>query len=141
MSRGKAASQRQLRVGEEIRHALARILGRASFRDPALEGQVITVTEVRATPDLKSARAFVVPLGGGDTAAVVEALNRACGYLRRELGHEVKLRYTPRLVFEPDGSFDEAQKIETILKRPAVQRDLAVQDPGDPARDGDATKT
>ena len=141
MSRGKAASQRQLRVGEELRHALARILGRAAFRDPALEGQVITVTEVRMTPDLKTARAFVVPLGGGDMAAMVAALNRASGFLRGELGGELKLRYTPRLMFEPDGTFDAAQKIENILRRPAVQRDLMPQEPGDPSPEGDGPKT
>ena len=138
MSRGKAASQRQLRVGEELRHALARIFTRASFRDPALEGALLTVTEVRAAPDLKSARAFVVPLGGGDSKAMVAALNRAQGYLRGELGREISLRYTPTLVFEVDGSFDAAQKIEDVLKRPAVQRDIQAGDrPGRDAPEGD----
>jgi len=131
MSRGKAATQRQLRVGEELRHALARILARAAFRDPALEGAVLTVTEVRSAPDLKTARVFVVPLGGGDPKPVVAALNRAQGYLRGELGHEIALRFTPSLVFEADRSFDAAQRIEAALKRPGVQRDLRRDGPGD----------
>ena len=130
MSRGKAASQRQLRVGEELRHALAHIISRAQLQDPALKDVVLTVTEVRASPDLKTARAFVVPLGGGKPEPVVAALNRARGYFRGELGREVKLRYTPAIIFEPDGSFDAAQKIDDILNRPAVQRDLDDLAPG-----------
>ncbi|HMB78220.1 MAG TPA: 30S ribosome-binding factor RbfA [Kiloniellaceae bacterium] len=137
MSRGKGASQRQLRVGEELRHALARILSRASFRDPVLEGAVLTVTEVRAAPDLKSARAFVMPLGGGDTKAIVTALNRAQGYLRGELGREISLRFTPTLVFAADESFDAAQRIEDALKRPGVQRDLHREAPGNDIPEGD----
>ena len=117
MSRGKAASQRQLRVGEELRHALAHIMTRTQLQDPALKDVVLTVTEVRASPDLKSARAFVVPLGGGEPEPIVAALNRARGYFRGELGREVKLRYTPAITFEPDGSFDTAQKIEDILNQ------------------------
>jgi len=135
MSRGKAASQRQLRVGEELRHALARIFSRASFRDPALEGVLLTVTEVRTSPDLRSARAFVVPLGGGDSQAMVSALNRAKGYLRGELGREISLRFTPSLAFEVDNSFDTAQKIEDVLKRPGVQRDLQENDQAGAPRD------
>jgi ribosome-binding factor A len=82
------------------------------------------VTEVRAAPDLRSARVFVVPLGGGDAKAMAAALNRAQGYLRGELGREISLRFTPALVFEADESFDAAQRIEDALKRPGVQRDL-----------------
>jgi len=123
--RAKAPSQRQLRVGEELRHALARILGHGGFGDPVLAGANVTVTEVRMSPDLRHATAFVVPLGGGDMARLVEALNRAAGFLRARLAEEVELRFLPRLVFEADLSFDQASRIEAVLARPTVARDLA----------------
>ena len=140
MSRGKAPSQRQLRVGEELRHALAAIMARAAFRDPLLQDVVVTVTEVRASADLKTARAFVVPLGGGDARPIVAALNRARGYFRGALGREVKLRYTPDITFVADGSFDAAEKIEKILSRPAVRRDLTIAEAAGTEQDatGDA---
>ena len=108
---GHSRSQRQLRVGEELRHALARILTRGELRDPHLAEVNLTVTEVRISPDLKSATAFVVPLGGGELEAVIEALNHAAGFLRSQLGREVDLRHTPRLSFQADHSFDEAARI------------------------------
>lgn len=97
MSAGKAASQRQLRVGEELRHALALILGRTEFQDPRLRGQTITVTEVKASPDLKQASAYVLPLGGSEAGEAVAALNHAAGFLRGQVAREVTLRHTPRL--------------------------------------------
>ena len=133
--RNKAPSQRQLRVGEEVRHALARILARGELRDPQIAEVSLTVTEVRVSPDLKNATAFVVPLGGGDLGPVVGALNKAAGFLRGQLGTEVTLRYTPRLSFEPDVSFDEAAKVREILSRPSVRRDVQ-SDPEDPAPGG-----
>ncbi|MFQ6017653.1 MAG: 30S ribosome-binding factor RbfA [Kiloniellaceae bacterium] len=123
-SRGKAPSQRQLRVGEELRHGLVRILGRDGFRDPALLGANLTVTEVRVSPDLKNATAFVMPLGGAEVEATVEALNRAAGFIRGQLAHEVELRHTPRLGFRADSSFDYAHRIGEILDRPKVQQDV-----------------
>ena len=135
--RSKAPSQRQLRVGEEIRHALARILTRGELRDPLIAEVSLTVTEVRVSPDLKSATAFVVPLGGGDLGPVVGALNKAAGFLRGQLGTEITLRYTPRLSFEPDLSFDEAARVQEILSRPAVRRDT-VPETDDAASDGAA---
>ncbi len=125
----RGPSQRQLRVGEEIRHALAWVLERGEVRDPALAGRVVTVTEVRVSPDLTNATAFVVPLGGGDPSTVLDALNRAVPFLRHEIGHRVRLRKVPRLSFKADTSFDEAARIETLLHRPDVMRDL------DPGRD------
>jgi len=126
MTRGRAKprSQRQLRVGEEIRHALARILGRGELRDPQLAGIAVTVTEVRVTADLKSAHAFVLPFGGGDPAAVAEALQRAAPFLRGRLAHEVTLRSLPALYFVPDTSFDQASTIDRLLRDPRVARDL-----------------
>ena len=123
----KAPSQRQLRVGEELRHALAWILERGEVRDPGLGGAAITVTEVRISPDLGSATAFVMPLGGGDVPGVVEALNRAAPFMRRQLGKAVKLRRLPALDFVADTSFDEAGRIESLLKTPAVARDLGAE--------------
>ncbi len=122
--RDKATSHRQLRVGEELRHALSHILGRGELRDPALADLNLTVTEVRVSPDLKSATAFVVPLGGGGLEAAVVALNRAGGFFRSRLAQQVALRHAPRIAFAPDRSFDEASRIDEILERPRVRRDL-----------------
>jgi ribosome-binding factor A len=119
-------SQRQLRVGEEIRHALSRVLARGELRDPALNGVPITVSEVRCTPDLKLATAYVLPLGGENTDDVIAALKRAGAFLRGQVAREVRLKYTPGLRFLPDESFDEGGKIDSLLRRPDVQRDLRV---------------
>lgn len=140
---GLERSQRQLRVGEELRHALASVLARGELRDPHLIGLSLTVTEVRVSPDMKNATAFVVPLGGGDLDAVVGALNHAANFLRGQLGHEVQLRHTPRLSFQADHSFDEAAHINALLHAPRVARDVAAeaQDdaPGDAPDDGPET--
>lgn len=124
----KAPSQRQLRVGEEIRHILSGVLSRGHFRDPELDGLNITVTEVRVSPDLKNATAFVTPLGGGEIKPVVKALKRARGFIRHEMARELTLRYTPELFFEADLSFDEAGRIENILRHERVQNDLHRED-------------
>ncbi len=121
---GKGPSHRQLRVGEELRHALSRILTRGELRDPALADLNLTVTEVRVSPDLKNATAFVVPLGGSGLDAAVAALNRAGGFFRSRLAQEVALRHAPRVAFAPDRSFDEARRVDEILERPRVRRDL-----------------
>ena len=140
-ARSTGPSQRQLRVGEEIRHALVRILAEESFRDPALQDVSITVSEVRPGPDLKTAKAFVCPLGGttGGMAAgnttddVVAGLNRAAGFLRGRLGRMIHLKFTPQLTFVADRSFDTASAINTVLQDRRVAQDLA----GDPGRDAD----
>lgn len=121
---GKTPSQRQLRVGEELRHALALILERGEVRDPGLAGVSVTVTEIRLGPDLRNAVVYVMPLGGGREDAVVEALTRARPFLRRRLADAVKLRYVPDLSFCADPSFDEAEHIEALLRSPAIKRDL-----------------
>ena len=117
-------SQRQLRVGEEIRHVLVEVLARGQLRDPELQGVSITVSEVRASPDLKHATAYVMPLGGGNVGEVMKALKRASGYLRSEVARAIRLRVAPELSFAADRSFEEASRIETVLRRPEVQRDL-----------------
>jgi ribosome-binding factor A len=125
-----AVSQRQLRVGEELRHALAWILERGEMRDPAAAGISLTVTEVRISPDLRQATAFVVPLGGGDEALVIAALGRAKGFLRRRIAETVRLKFVPDLAFRIDRSFEQADRVARILRDPAVSRDLA-PDSGD----------
>jgi ribosome-binding factor A len=135
--RPQGPSQRQLRVGEEIRHVLVEILARGHLRDPELQGVSITVSEVRASPDLKHATAYVMPLGGGNVAEVVKALKRASGYLRSEVARAVRLRVAPELSFAPDRSFEEASRIDSVLRRPEVQRDLA---PSEAERDDDGAK-
>ena len=122
--RSRAPSQRQLRVGEELRHEVARILDHAHFRDPDLASVSITVTEVRVSPDLKNATAFVTPLGGGEMGRVVAALNRAQGYIRGQLGRGLALKFVPRVTFAADTSFDYSSRIEEVLHRPDVERDL-----------------
>jgi ribosome-binding factor A len=129
MSRGhKPPSQRQLRVGEELRHVIAAVIERGDFRDPDLAGKAITVTEVRVSPDLRNATVFVVPLGGGDASAILKGLKRAKAYLRHELAQAMDLRVVPDLSFEPDLTFDEASRIESLLRSPAVRRDLGAND-------------
>ncbi|MEZ6029122.1 MAG: 30S ribosome-binding factor RbfA [Hyphomonadaceae bacterium] len=120
----KPPSQRQLRAGELIRHALMDILAREEFDDPALHGKSITITEVRISPDLKNASAFAAPLGGEDMAKTIEALNRAAGFLRGRLSREVDMRYTPNLRFVADDSYDEARRIDQLLASDRVRRDL-----------------
>ncbi len=132
----RAPTQRQLRVGEELRHALAWMLERGEVHDPGLAGQAVTVTEVRVSPDLKNATAFVMPLGGGEVKTVVTALTRAKGFLRHRIAKDVNLRYAPRISFKADPSFDEAGRIEAILHDPLVARDLEKDEEEGPNGDG-----
>ena len=128
-SRAKAGpSQRQLRVGEMLRHALSEILLRGDIRDPDLFGVSVTITQVIPSGDMRHASAFCEPLGGKDAEKVIPALNRHKAYLRGELGHTIALKFTPELRFVEDKSFAEAEKIETILKSARVQQDLAKSD-------------
>ena len=117
-------SQRALRVGELIRHALAEMLTRGDVHDPVLEGHLITVPEVRMSPDLRLATIYVMPLGGKDVKEVIEALERNKRYLRGEIAHRVNLKFAPDIRFRTDERFDEAERIDRLLRTPAVQRDL-----------------
>ena len=117
-------SQRQLRVGETVRHALAEILSHGNVHDPDLEGHIITVPEVRMSPDLKLATIYVMPLGGRDTEIVLAALERNKKFLRGEIAHRVNLKFAPDIRFRADERFDEAERIEKLLRTPAVQKDL-----------------
>lgn len=117
-------SQRMLRVAEEVRHALSAVLARGDFRDPELAGAHITVTEVRASPDLRHMTAFVSGLGRDVPPEQFAALRRAAPYLRREVAHAVRLRHAPDLHFQPDTALDYAMRIDAALKQPEVARDL-----------------
>ena len=118
-------NQRMLRVGEIVRHAIADILSQGGVHDPVLETHLITVPEVRMSPDLKLATIYVMPLGGRDTDIVVKALEANKKFLRGELAHRVNLKFAPDVRFRVDERFDEAERIEKLLRTPAVQRDLA----------------
>ncbi len=134
-----APGQRQLRVGEEIRHALSEILGRDHLDDPDIAGKMVTVTQVSVSPDLRNATAFVTPFGGGETDKLVAALNRASGYFRRELVRIVKLQFAPQIRFKEDETFEQVSKIERLLHDPVVARDIAKRDEDDAPdnQDGD----
>jgi ribosome-binding factor A len=119
-------TQRQLRVGEEIRHAMALVFQRGDVPWPAGFGAApyITVTEVQVSPDLRNAYVFVMPLGGQRLAETVQALNGIAGFFRHEIGRAVKMRYVPMVRFKADTSFDYAENIDKILHEPSVARDL-----------------
>ena len=125
-------SQRQLRAGELIRHALAEVLREEDLQDEAMKGVSVTVTEVRMSPDLRHAHVFVEPLGGekmgGHTREVVAALNRHARFLRGRLGHGIDMKFTPELKFQHDQSFDEAERMARLFDDPKVREDLAKRD-------------
>jgi ribosome-binding factor A len=118
-------TQRQLRVGEEIRHVLSGIFGRNEFRDPDLAAAQVTVTEVRIGPDLKRATAFISRLGRSDAELLIPALVRATPYLRGQVAKQLRLRIAPDLTFTPDLALDYAMKIDELMHRPEIARDLA----------------
>jgi ribosome-binding factor A len=117
-------SQRQLRVGELIRHELADMLSRGDVHDPVIEAHMITVPEVRMTADLRLATIYVMPLGGRDGQAVVAALDRNKRFVRGEIARRVNLKFAPDIRFRIDERFDEAERIARLLQTPKVQRDL-----------------
>ncbi|MBS9477371.1 30S ribosome-binding factor RbfA [Ancylobacter radicis] len=123
-SSGSGPSQRQLRVGELVRHALSDILARGDLPDPALTKVLITVPEVRMSPDLKIATCYVMPLGGKDAKAAIDALATNAKPLRGEIGRRIELKFVPELRFRIDTSFEEGARIDALLRLPQVQRDL-----------------
>ena len=120
----RTPGQRQLRVGEEIRHLLADLLERGNMRDPDLREASITVTSVDVSPDLRNATAFVMPLGGHDEKRQMAAMRRAAPWFRARVGERAGLRYAPEIRFELDRTFDEADRIGSLLRRPDVARDI-----------------
>ena len=121
---GAGPSQRQQRVAELVRHAIAEVLARGDLQDPALSGHVITVPEVRMSPDLKLATAYVMPLGGRDEDAVLKALDANRKVLRQAVARRVNLKFAPDLRFRRDETFDEAARIDALLRSDRVRRDL-----------------
>jgi ribosome-binding factor A len=117
-------SQRQLRVGELVRHAVAEMLTRGDVHDPVIEGHLITVPEVRMSPDLRLATIYVMPMGGRDADEVVAAFDRQKKFLRAEIARRINLKFAPDLRFRVDERFDEAERIDRLLRSPAVKRDL-----------------
>ena len=117
-------TQRQLRVAEEIRHVLSAVFTRSEFRDPDLAAAHITVTEVRIGPDLKRATAFISRLGRSDVDVLLPALQRATPYLRGQVAKALRLRVAPDLSFQPDHTLDYAMKIDELMHRPEIARDL-----------------
>ena len=124
-------SQRQLRVGELIRLALAEMLSRGEVHDPVIEAHMITVPEVAMTGDLRLATIYVMPLGGRDAKPVLEALERNKKFLRGEIARRINLKFAPDVRFRFDERFDEAERIEKILRTPEVRRDLESKDGGE----------
>ena len=125
------ASQRQLRVGELIRHAIAEMLTRGEVHDDVIETHMITIPEVSMSADLRLATVYVMPLGGRDAKAVLDALERNKRYLRGEIAHRVNLKFAPDIRFRVDERFDEAERIEKLLRTPEVQRDLGGKKAGE----------
>jgi ribosome-binding factor A len=124
LARRTGPSQRQLRVGESIRHALAEMLSRGEVHDDVLASHVVTVSEVRMSPDLRLATIYIMPLGGKDLEPVLAALDRHRKFIRGEVAHAVNLKFAPEIRFQADETFDEAQRIDEILRSPKVAQDL-----------------
>jgi ribosome-binding factor A len=121
-------SQRQLRVGELVRHVLSDLLARGEIHDPVIEHHMITVPEVRMSADLRLATIYVMPLGGQDIEPVIAALDRNKRFVRGEIARRVNLKFAPEIRFAIDQRFDEAERIEGLLRTPAVRRDLKRDD-------------
>jgi ribosome-binding factor A len=120
----RAPGQRQLRVGEELRHLLAELLRPGELRDPALREANVTVTEVRLSPDLRNATAFVMPLGGANAEEIMAGLRRSAPFLKNRLARKIELRHMPNIAFAFDDAFESAARISALLSSPAVERDL-----------------
>jgi len=129
---GGEPSQRMLRVAELVRHTLAELLTKAAIHDPALDGEVVTVPDVRMSPDLKLATVFIMPLGGKHVSEVLAALDRHKPFVRGEIARRVNLQYAPDVRFKADPSFEQSAKIDALLASPKVKRDL-VGKPDEPA--------
>ncbi|WP_026595527.1 30S ribosome-binding factor RbfA [Methyloferula stellata] len=121
---GGEPSHRVLRVAELIRHTVSDLLTRAAINDPELEGRVITIPDVRMSPDLKLATVYVLPLGGKDVAGVVAALERHKKFVRAEIARNVNLKFAPEVRFKADQSFEASAKINALFEKPEVKRDL-----------------
>ena len=133
----RGPSQRQLRAGELVRHALVEILREEKLNEPDLAGVSVTITEVRMSPDLRNATVFVEPLGGDQARVVIKALNKHHKYLRGRLGHAIDMKFTPALKFLHDDTFDEAARMSRLFADPRVAQDLSPREPSDSWKDQD----
>jgi ribosome-binding factor A len=129
---GGQPSQRMLRVAELVRHAMSELLTRSDIADPALEGKVVTVPDVRMSPDLKLATVYVMPLGGDNVADCLAALDRHKKFLRGEIARRVNLRFAPEVRFKADPSFDYGGKIDALLNLPKVKQDIEAKRESEP---------
>lgn len=120
----KAQSQRQLRAGELVRRAVSDIIREGRVHDPHVNTAAVTITEARTSPDLRHATVYVDLLGGGDRNAVADALNHASGFIQRELGKQIELKFTPKLRFAVDDRIEDVAQVDAVLDRPTVKRDL-----------------
>lgn len=126
--RDRGPSQRQLRAGELVRHALVEVLTREEIHDADLADRPITVSEVQMSPDLRVANCFILPLGGAGSTEAIAALNRIAPWLGSQVARRVRLKYAPRLCFHIDDSFDQARRIDNLLRRADIARDLRHDD-------------
>ena len=131
-NKASGPSQRSLRVGELVRHALAAIFARGDVDDDALRGTVITVPEVRMSPDLKIANAYIMPLGGQHAEEIVAALNRHAKYIRGRVAPQINMKFAPEVRFFVDETFEEASRIDALLRSKKVQQDLDDEDGSEP---------
>jgi ribosome-binding factor A len=131
-NKASGPSQRSLRVGELVRHALAAIFARGDVDDDALRGTVITVPEVRMSPDLKIANAYIMPLGGQHAEEIVAALNRHAKYVRGRVAPQINMKFAPEVRFFVDETFEEASRIDALLRSKKVQQDLDDEDGSEP---------
>ena len=115
---------RKLKVGEEIRHAISKIFERGVLRDPNLQDITLTVTEVKMSNDLKSAVAFVVPMGSSNQDQIIKGLSHASFFVRKKITEFITLKFLPKIIFRIDNSFDKFRKVDSILKRPEVMQDI-----------------
>lgn len=113
----KTASKRQLRVGEQLRHILSSVLAEGNIHDPDVTGISVTVTEVQPSPDMRNATVFVIPLGGIQETEVVAGLNRSAGFIQGEIGKQLSMKFTPRLIFKKDESFEYGDHIDALIRR------------------------
>lgn len=130
-NRPRSNGQRPLKVGEEMRHILAGIFLRADFQEPVLQRTPVTVAEVRVTPDLKNATAYVMPLNGQNREEVLEVLNRMAPMFRYQVTERMALRSSPRITFRIDDTYDEATRIDALLRNPKVVQDISRPDDED----------
>ncbi|WP_025897510.1 30S ribosome-binding factor RbfA [Sneathiella glossodoripedis] len=118
----KTASKRQLRVGEQLRHIISEVLAEGNIHDPDVSSTPVTVTEVQPSPDMRNATVYVVPLGGMNEEAVIKGLNRSAGFIQSEMGRQLSMKFTPRLAFKIDASFEYGDHIDSLIRKTSSER-------------------